>query len=332
MGNASSGAVSNASVHYNFNCANLALALLGAAAPPWALASAVGSVFLGCMCGMAVMGYLGDALGRARSLLCTLSLLSAGALASALLPHRHLSDPAFFRAVAACRFLVGFGAGGVYPLTASAEFEAAPPPLQDGKVPTREDFQNKQAAYRTAVVFCWQSPGFALPYLAGMAISKHVGQRFQWRAMFALGAALPLTVFPALARAAGREEAARAAGVAHDGADAAGPRGSGGGATSVWRKLIFTLRHEPTHQRHLAACALCWFLYDVYVYGIALYVVSCFVLLLLITRLAPQVHAAAPRGHLRGVREYLRRVLADVRGLPREPPRQPAHRARPGAA
>ena len=61
------------------------------------------------------MGYMGDAVGRRPAMVVTLSVMAAGSLLSGLAPWG--SDTAVWALLCASRFLIGIGAGGVYPLS-----------------------------------------------------------------------------------------------------------------------------------------------------------------------------------------------------------------------
>lgn len=91
-------------MQYNFGCLSIALAVMTAdnglvipkdntaglvsdfPEPAWAHFALLGLVFVGAMIGMIGMGWVGDVLGRRAGMVLTLSLVVAGALASALLP------------------------------------------------------------------------------------------------------------------------------------------------------------------------------------------------------------------------------------------------------
>jgi MFS family permease len=63
------------------------------------------------------MGHVGDRLGRNAAFVITSLLASAGALGSALLPFGGAQQ--VYLTMAACRFLLGVGLGGCYPLSAT---------------------------------------------------------------------------------------------------------------------------------------------------------------------------------------------------------------------
>ena len=121
------GAVANLAVQYNFSCLGIAVDVMtshwdktvtkdnGLVAdypePAWASKALPGTVFAGAIAGMICMGYIGDRIGRRRGMVLTQALVVVGALASALLTWGSASD--IFAILAACRFVLGFGVGGI---------------------------------------------------------------------------------------------------------------------------------------------------------------------------------------------------------------------------
>jgi PHS family inorganic phosphate transporter-like MFS transporter len=82
--------------------------------------SLVGSAgMVGAVSGQLLMGLLGDCLGTVRALFVTTIIILVGSFLSAFLPE---GDTLLFT-LAICRFVTGFGVGGVYPLTAVASTE-----------------------------------------------------------------------------------------------------------------------------------------------------------------------------------------------------------------
>lgn len=91
------------------------------------------------------MGYAGDVIGRNAAMIFTLSLVSIGALLSAIAPTG--TPTAIYATIVAARFLLGIGAGGVYPLSATKAAE-------DGG-----DHSHGVDVHAAAFSFFWQSPG-----------------------------------------------------------------------------------------------------------------------------------------------------------------------------
>lgn len=93
------------------------------------------------------MGYAGDILGRNAALVFTLSLVSVSALFSALLSQG--SPTSVYATIICFRFLLGIGAGGVYPLSATKAAEDA------GENSKGKGVDILAASY----AFFWQVPG-----------------------------------------------------------------------------------------------------------------------------------------------------------------------------
>lgn len=72
---------------------------------------------------MWLMGFVGDRLGRASGMIITLSLSVVGALGSGLLSWGN--NIALFSTISAFRFVLGFGIGGTFPLSATQAAEGA---------------------------------------------------------------------------------------------------------------------------------------------------------------------------------------------------------------
>ena len=88
---------------------------------PWVHGTATATVFLGAIAGQLSMGYAGDVLGRTKAMTLTLSIATVSALLSAIVPTG--SPEAVYSLVIACRFFLGIGLGGVYPLSATKAAE-----------------------------------------------------------------------------------------------------------------------------------------------------------------------------------------------------------------
>lgn len=125
------GAVGNVSVQYNLSCLAIAVECLTTPAlpggdasivePAWAKQALLGVAFAGAIVGMVVMGWIGDRIGRRRGMMATLTFVVAGALGSALLVSG-AAEP-FFAVLCACRLVLGFGVGGIYPMAAATAHE-----------------------------------------------------------------------------------------------------------------------------------------------------------------------------------------------------------------
>jgi PHS family inorganic phosphate transporter-like MFS transporter len=119
--------------------------------PNWASFVILGLVFAGAVVGMGGMGYLGDSIGRKRAYCLTLGFIVFGSLGAALLPWG--TAQTVFGVLSVCRFVLGIGVGGLYPLSAvkAAESTAA----------------GADTSTRTGWAFFWQTPGAMVPYVVG---------------------------------------------------------------------------------------------------------------------------------------------------------------------
>lgn len=139
----------------------------------WVQGAATGTVFAGAIAGQLVMGFMGDVLGRNRAMCLTLTLTTLGALGSALA----FGDPtAIYVIIIICRFILGVGVGGIYPLSATKAAEDA---ADEGSVNT----------YASSMSFFWQQPGAMGPWFIGylLTYSNEVSTSFKWRIILAIG-------------------------------------------------------------------------------------------------------------------------------------------------
>jgi MFS transporter, PHS family, inorganic phosphate transporter len=157
--------ISNFSVQYNFQAIAIALIVMSESVctsddakckdgeqAEWVDGVAAATVFVGAIVGQLSMGYLGDVIGRSRALFFTLLLASFGAAGSSLFS---IGSPTSVYAIIICfRFLLGIGAGGVYPLSATKAAEDSS--TGGGKVNSVE----------SAKAFFWQAPGAMTPWYA----------------------------------------------------------------------------------------------------------------------------------------------------------------------
>ena len=150
--------LSNLSIQYNFAVIAIALAFMDngsghngaspAAAYPRddAWSSLIKSlVFAGAITGQLTMGLAGDVLGRRRAMLLTNSFSIVGALGTALFTWG--SPSTMYAIMGACRFLLGVGVGGKYPLAASMS--------QEDSGSAQKSVAQK--SYQVAKGFFWQT-------------------------------------------------------------------------------------------------------------------------------------------------------------------------------
>lgn len=147
----------------------------------WVHSSATAVVFAGSIVGQLTMGYAGDVLGRSNAMGLTVFIAMLAALFSALIPMG--SAEQIYSTIIACRFFLGIGLGGVYPLAAT---KAAEDGSSGGTNPIS-----------TATSFFFQTPGSFTPWLLALIFtathSMSTGMR--WRLLLGLGSIPPCIVF-----------------------------------------------------------------------------------------------------------------------------------------
>ena len=156
-------------------------------------AASASSLLAGMMVGQLLGGYLGDSpvLGRLGALQVVVALQVVASIACASL-WTHVSRDRFYILLASFRFLLGVGAGGVYPLAAvlSAEQgenkdrDAAPQEVEDEE---SEEHKQKQA-HRVVLTFSTQGLGFiTAPLVTSILLYSTTNLEFIWRTILALG-------------------------------------------------------------------------------------------------------------------------------------------------
>ena len=232
-------AMGNFSVQYNLSSASVAVAIMSSSGvypePAWAKFVLLGMVFAGAVLGMCVMGYLGDFIGRRKALIVTLLLTVLGSAGSALLPWGHDMD-VVFGILSLCRFVLGVGVGGIYPLSAVTSSEKA----VDGE----------HVSSRVGWAFFWQTPGAMFPYLLALLLLQFRGREavdVQFRLLMGLGAVPAAMVLYAAFQ---HEDSAK-----FQQAQTSAP------LRDAWEK-------RALYWRLFLGAAGSWFIYDVAFYGI----------------------------------------------------------------
>jgi PHS family inorganic phosphate transporter-like MFS transporter len=255
------GAMGNFSVQYNLACLSIALAIMktqggtvlpskpgpGQSAdypePDWAVKSLLAMVFAGSVAGMFCMGYVGDLLGRRIGMILTLSFVVVGALASALVSWGDTT--AVYGVITVCRFLIGFGVGGIYPMAAATAAEGRSAGEHDGE--------------RVGWAFFWQAPGACAPYIVALILQLiPLGTpnltSIEFRILLAFGAVPASIVWIASFFSA-----------------ADGPAKSSSSSSEPRRSPLEEARANPVHFKTLIGTGGTWFLYDVAYYGTAIF-------------------------------------------------------------
>jgi MFS transporter, PHS family, inorganic phosphate transporter len=247
------GAMGNFSVQYNMQCLSAALAIMKTHAdsssgpadypePAWAVKSLLAMVFTGSVVGMFTMGYIGDLLGRRIGMILTLSFVVVGSLGTAL---GAWGEPdSVYAVITFCRFLIGIGVGGIYPMAAATAAEGSSKGEHDGE--------------RVGWAFFWQAPGQMAPYVVAYFLTFMPADTpnltsVQFRILLALGA-VPASIVWLASFYSAKDAPAKA-----EVGDA--PKES---------PLAIARRH-PEYFRTLIGTGGTWFLYDVAYYGTAIF-------------------------------------------------------------
>eukprot|EP00050_Salpingoeca_kvevrii_P017880 m.68958 g.68958 ORF g.68958 m.68958 type:complete len:506 (+) comp7784_c0_seq1:169-1686(+) len=279
----------NFSIQYNLSCASLALFVMdqkdhqgNIPTPAFADHLLLGAVFVGAIVGMLGFGFLGDVLGRWRAMMFTLSLTVIGALGSALLPWG--SPNAIYGVIALCRFLLGAGVGGLYPLSATSSSESG-----DTSSPKARD----EASLRAGWAFFWQAPGAMAPYLLGLLLSFMPNRpetiSIQFRVILGVGALPALGVMvltlwqmkhqdmvarrsqrhaESVSLASGASTDWRQSSSANDDSTAIDAAADAAHTASSLRSMF----QRPEFLGALAGTAGSWFFYDIALYGTSVFV------------------------------------------------------------
>ena len=154
----------------------------------------------------AQMGYLGDVLDRNKAMILTLSVASLAAMCSAVLPQG--SPTSVYIIIIVCRFILGAGVGGVYPLSAAKAVEDG---NKEKPSATNTNLEGSSAAAemsaadslmagsrRSALAFFWQVPGSMTPWALAYVFSYlSLSVDLQWRLLLGIGS-IPATCVVAL--------------------------------------------------------------------------------------------------------------------------------------
>lgn len=244
--------VANFSVQYNFQVIAIALAIAQRDMPQetWVKTQDKSVIFIGCILGQFLMGYAGDLLGRTRALSLTLSLAVVGALGSSLGPWGDITD--VYTTIIAFRFVIGFGLGGVYPLSATKAAEAETDDGHEGGSIAEKERRAAGIA-RSSAAFFWQGPGMCAPYIVALLLRASLKSRLQglqWRLLLGLGA-VPALLVVVLSDASSDREA----------------QGGRAARTNTSLRLAF---RDPKIIKALVGTGGGWLLYDVAFYGFGL--------------------------------------------------------------
>lgn len=141
----------------------------------WVTGCSEAGIFLGCIVGQLLMGYLGDYFTRSTALSWTMVVGGTGAILSATASMG--SPESVYAVIIVFRIILGIGVGGVFPLSAAKASEDTS--HTHGKV-------NSTAA---AWAHLWQGPGYFVPWLITYILTyTSVHTDFKWRFLLGFGA------------------------------------------------------------------------------------------------------------------------------------------------
>lgn len=177
----------NFSIQYNFQSISIALLVMSTVQctitdeeckqglqETWVTSTTSAVIFIGAIIGQLVMGTAGDILGRDKAMHFTLCLSAIGALSSSILSFGN-ADKVYI-IIICCRFILGIGLGGVYPLSAT---KAAEDSSEDkGKVDT----------FAACMSYFWQVPGTMFPWLIALIFTyTDLSTNMKWRLLLSIG-------------------------------------------------------------------------------------------------------------------------------------------------
>jgi len=156
------------------------------------------SLLAGMILGQLIGGYLGDIIGRRPAMMLVMILQIVGSIGSALFIGK--SSDSVYQQLAIWRFILGVGAGGVYPLAAVMSAENKQDDLEeegiieeDNASQTNDTVNNStdqvKSFQRIALTFSTQGLGFiTVPLLAYPMLEMKMNLDVIWRLLLGLGA------------------------------------------------------------------------------------------------------------------------------------------------
>jgi len=235
------GAIANIGVQFNVHVISEALFILKDDRPleDWMKSLIESAVFAGAVVGMMVMGYLGDTLGRDRAMVVTMILLAFGSAGSSVLTWG--SGNSLYYVMAAFRFLLGIGSGGVYPLYAAKAVEEG------------GDLDHVGKSIKSAKGFFWRLPGAMLVFILALILFiSQLSHELQWRILLGLGVIFPVINIIEIILVPRKMNMEFEA------------------AKHRRNQSVFSLVCTKNNFQNLVVTGGCWFLYDAVYYGTTL--------------------------------------------------------------
>jgi PHS family inorganic phosphate transporter-like MFS transporter len=177
----------NFSVQYNFQSISIALLVMSriqctttddeckqGLQETWVNSTTSAVIFIGAIIGQLVMGTAGDILGRDKAMSFTLCLAAIGALSSSIFSLGN-ADRVYI-IITCCRFLLGIGLGGVYPLSATKAAEDS------------SDDKGKVDTFAACMSYFWQVPGTMFPWIIALSFTyTNLSTDIKWRLLLGIG-------------------------------------------------------------------------------------------------------------------------------------------------
>lgn len=250
--------VGNFSVQYNYQAISIALIVMSVVKctstiekckdgdqDSWVTSSATATVFVGSITGQLSMGYAGDVLGRDVAMGLTIGLAATSALLSAVATVGSAANT--YIGIIICRFFLGIGLGGVYPLAAT---KAAEDGSKGGANPAA-----------SAKSFFWQMPGSMAPWIVVLILVKAgVDNKMMWRLLLGLGCIPSIFVVACVYLESTDKQYVRQHGPSFD-----------AGTIEHNQKDLTKGFRDPTLWLKLIGTGGGWFIFDVCYYGVGLF-------------------------------------------------------------
>lgn len=225
------------------------------------IASLKTASLVGAIVGQLSMGYVADLMGRSAAMSITMQLTIAGAILSSFnLQNIFGTDPSSpYKWMVFCRFLLGIGVGGVYPLAATIAAESN----------TDENNRGREVS----AIFSSQGVGFLLcplvvlilvninPDKADDSDAKQGCNQLNWRLALALGALPGILITPFKISETKKSESTAAL-TETASTPVLAPTSSPGVVRSFWKDV-----GNPEYWPTLVGTAGGWFLFDITFYG-----------------------------------------------------------------
>jgi PHS family inorganic phosphate transporter-like MFS transporter len=259
--------VSNFSAAYNTINISLALALMKSTHPPRHSADVSlcsSALIAGMILGQLIGGFLGDWLGRHVAMSVVMALQVTAAFWSGwvgLDDYRENYYWDIYHVLAVCRFLLGVGCGGVYPLAATLTAESSSQERDRGKL--------------VALTFSMQGVGYLAVSLTAYVMVAILGEEsdLAWRLLLAFGSlpGLGLIVIRVFTRRKSNAKQSTNNCGGEDNAQSSANQTTAKQVRLQPKSLFEQVRNEPNLLYKITGTAGCWLMFDILFYGNTLF-------------------------------------------------------------